>query len=416
MQDFLNFLETSPTFYHAKKNISYFLAEHDFSPLEMKEKWNLEKNQGYFVSFGSLLIAFRMPETMDKMAIIANHLDSPGFKLKPNSAIKGKGFSKLATAVYGSPIFSTWTNRKLGLAGKVIHRDKSGSLKSSLVNLNQHPLMIPQPAIHIERKANEKGVDPLHLTPLCSLEEEKGLKALLSEYLPFDSLLDFDLYLYPIEKPSFIGLNQEMIGSYRLDNLASAYSCMKALVDSSNKDTLLVSIFFNHEEIGSRTAEGAFSPLFNQLLQKLTKTYDELISLKQQALCISCDVSHAFDCTYMDKFDEANAPLIGKGTAIKYDSQQAYATTIEAAARLVDLAEKNKLSLQKYHVKSDTKSGSTIGNIFASTTGISTIDIGIPCFSMHAANEIIAVKDLEDQTSLLKAFLREPFSLELDHD
>lgn len=407
MQDFFNFLEKSKTPYHANKHLSYLLAKMDFSPLGFNDQWDLKQNHGYFISHGSYLIAFKFPENLEKLLIAATHLDSPSIKLMPQPNIQTPYLSKLRAALYGSPIYSTWMNRKLGLSGKIVYLDGKGSRKSQLITMDQHPFIITEPAIHINKTINNEGISPLNLTPLFSLNNKASLEDLVRKYVSFQTLLDFDLSFYPLEKPFLFGLEHEMIASARLDNLSSAYAAAIALTDSENKNALLFSIFTNHEEVGSRTSEGAFSSFFNQVLEKICTNKQKIFSLKQKSLCASCDLTHALDPTYIDKYDHENTPILGKGVAIKYDSQNSYATEVDSSGYFLDLANKHSIKLQKYHVRADSRSGKTIGSIFASQEGIRTIDIGIPCLSMHGASEVIAKKDFEQQILLLKAFFKD---------
>jgi len=413
MQDFFRFLEESKTPYHANKQLCYYLAERDFFPLDLQKTWDLEKNQGYFLSHGSYLIAFKMPDELNKLSVAATHLDSPALKLKPEPNIQTPYLTKLSTAIYGSPIYSTWMNRKLGLAGKVVYIDEKGNRKSQLISTEEFPFVITEPAIHLDRKINNEGINPLSLTPLFSLDSKANLEDLLKKNLSFKTLLDFDLTFYPLEKPYSLGLHHEMIASPRLDNLASAFCSAKAIANAENKNSLLISIFTNHEEVGSRSDEGAFSSFFSSVLQKICIDKEQFFALKQKALCASCDLTHALDPDFLEKFDTKNTPILGKGVAIKYDSQKSYATTVESSAYFIELANKNNLNLQKYHVRSDSRAGGTIGSIFSAKEGISTIDMGIPCLSMHGATEVIAKKDFEEQTLLLEAFFKhtEAFAL-----
>lgn len=411
LDDFFAFLEKSPTSYHANQEICNRLKKEGFSPLDLKDNWELEKEKGYYVCYGSFLAAFCVPKKIERLSVLASHTDSPALKLKPNPQTEFDHLSKLSTAIYGGPIYSTWTNRDLGIAGKIVYTNHNGELESSLVNIDNSPVFVCQPAIHIHKSINDEGINASKLKPIFSLDKDVTVEKLLKKHVPFKRLIDFDLYLYPLEKPRVVGIDQSLISAYRLDNLTSVFTSLDAIINSQGENSLSAAIFYDHEEIGSRTMEGASFTLFDEILEKIVNDHKKIFALKKEALCLSCDLSHGYDPEYKDKFDLTNSTYLGKGVVIKYDARKSYSTSIEGAAILQMIAEKNNLPLQKFHNKSGSRSGSTIGPIFESEHGIKTVDVGLGCLSMHGAKEIISIKDFEDQVKLLGHFLKEPYHL-----
>jgi aspartyl aminopeptidase len=411
IKDFFRFLENSPTPYHTQEQLAHKLQQAGYSSLQIKEPWELEKNKGYYLCHGSFIAAFFLPKKIERLSILASHTDSPAIKIKPHPTVAKHNLVKLNTAIYGGPIFSTWTNKDLGIAGKIIYKDKKGNLSSCLIDNKDSPVIICQPAIHIHRKINEEGINACNLQALISTNKEFCFADYLKEKYLLENILDFDLLLYPLEPPRKIGLDHSLISAYRLDNLASVYTSLRALIDSSSTNTLQMCLFYDHEEIGSKTLEGASSGLLDEILERIIQERNKVFLLKKDSLCLSCDLSHGYEEDYKDKFDIPNTPHLGKGIVIKYDGQKKYVTSLEGSAILQMIAEKNTIPLQRFHNKSDARTGSTIGPIFESAHQIPTVDIGLSCLSMHATKEIISLKDFEQQYVLLKSFLSETYTM-----
>lgn len=417
LDDFRDFLENSPTSWHATVEMSNRLASLDFIPLYPEEKWNLEKGKKYFVIHDGSLAAFALPEEkLERMAIVAAHTDSPALKLKPHPEIEKKNMLQLGVEVYGSPILPTWTNRDLAIAGRVVVQTESGELEELLVFLDDAPVIIPLLAPHLDREAFKKGLElnkQDHLVPIAGLKYEKNyLENLIKRQHSFHALLDFDLFLVPIESPRFIGQDGEMLSGYRLDNLTSTHAGLCALgnLKTPSQDTLSLGIFWDHEEIGSSTHSGAESTFFSDIYNRICQFYkidteDEAI-LRCNALCLSVDVSHALNPNYENKYDPHHAPLLGEGITVKYNADMRYTTNGKTGAFISHLCNSLDLKCQKFVNRSDNPAGTTVGPIFATKLGIETVDIGISTLSMHAAREVIACQDHIDMCTLLSYFLQ----------
>ncbi len=415
--DLLKFLENGPTPWHAKREIGNRLAEQDYTPLDEQEKWNLKPGVPYFVERGGSICAFVLPKKVPKRAtILASHTDSPALKLKPHPIFIENGLPFLRVETYGSPILSTWMNRDLVVAGRLL-LSQGKEIVEELVYLEHSPVMIPSLAIHLDRETNEKPkkIDKQHhLCPLLGVhgghqEAEKIFEELLE--VPLNTVLGADLYLVPFEPPHVLGLHSDLLSAYRLDNLASAHASFIALLatEKKAKETLQMAIFWNHEEVGSGTDEGAESPFLLDTLRRISLSYkmgeEDFLRMKQSSSCISIDMAHAFHPGYKKQYDAANAPQIGKGIVIKHNANQRYATSGLTAAHIVQLCQEKDLPYQAFASESNLPCGSTVGAIAASRTGIPTVDIGLAQFSMHAARELIAPADHHTLCKLLKALL-----------
>ncbi len=421
LEDFQSFLEHSPTSWHAAVEMGNRLASLDFTPLVLGEKWKLEKGKKYFVSHDGAIAAFSLPKNKpEKMSIIATHTDSPALKLKPHPAFEKKNMQLLGVEVYGSPVLPSWVNRDLAAAGRVVVETKSNEISQHLVYFDEAPVIIPLLAPHLDREAFRKGLDldkQDHITPIAALKgddfNQDYVESLLKRQLSFHKLLDFDLFLVPIEPPRFIGKNGEMLASYRIDNLASAHAALVAIGNSEppSKNTLPMAFFWDHEEVGSATASGAASPFFQDIYKRVSGFYkmteEEEVICRASSLCLSVDMTHALNPCYEKKHDPNHTPLLGEGIAIKYNANMRYVTNAKTGGYVSDLCDNLGLKCQKFTNRSDNPAGSTVGPIFATQLGIETADIGAPQLSMHAAREIIACQDHIDMCTLLTYFLQD---------
>jgi len=417
LENFVNFLNRSPTVYAAAREITTRLAEADFAPLTEGEKWKLELGKGYFVTReDSLVAAFRLPKKApSSVVLLASHIDSPALKIKPHPELSSHGIGQLGTEVYGGPLLHTWLDRDLAVSGRIVVLDHNGQCESKIIHLDDYPVIIPGLAIHLDRSVNDKGIlvhKQDHLKAIFSIRsKEKHLEDWLRKHHSFNKLLSFDLFLVPVEKAAFLGFEDELIASYRMDNLTSAFASLDALVKASPRsNTLQMSIFWDHEEIGSKTYAGAESLFVNQILERICMQFkmdrEDYYRLKSRSLCLSCDVGHGFHPGYADKYDPQNATLLGKGPSLKFSAR--YATNGATAAPLVRLAEQQKIPLQTFASRSDISSGGTVGAIMAANLGIPTVDLGIPCWAMHSIRETISAQDEISLCNLLKAALEEP--------
>lgn len=421
LSDLKAFLDASHTPWHAVNEMGNRLALCDFHPLDEEESWSLKPGQSYFVARGGALCAFCLPKKKaQKALLLASHTDSPGLKLKPCPTFQTENYLQLNTEVYGAPLLSSWLNRDLVLAGRVIVTLEDGSQAEKLIHLDDAIAFIPQLAIHLDKEVNDKGLvlnKQEHLHPILGLLDstttpKAAFETLLRRHLSFRTLLAFELFLVPSEPARFIGWNNELLTSYHLDNLISAHAALTALGSSreAGEHRIQMALFLDHEEIGSASREGADSILLNDLLGRigyhLSLNLEEQMVLKNRSLCLSIDVAHALNPNYPQKQDPHHIPLLGKGIVLKQNANQKYASSAPACAQIVQACQELNLPCQQYASRSDLPSGSTVGPLIASQTGITTVDIGCPQLSMHSAREAVATKDYLDLVHLLTHLLQ----------
>lgn len=417
INDLIEFIDNSPINYFAVKNSIELLEKNDFRKLEENEKWKLEKGGKYFVSRDdTALIAFSVGDDPRKgFDIIGSHTDSPTFKIKSNPEMTSNGFLKFNIEGYGGMIVSSWFDRDLSLAGKVVYEDK-GEFKSKLVKIDKDLLTIANCAIHINRDLNsgykynmQDELSPIIKTIEDDFKKDGYLQKLLAKEIGIDykDIIDFDLALFDRQKGSIMGSDDEFIHIGRLDNLASVHQSLTALINSKN-EKFNICVLNDNEEIGSGTRAGAKSPFLDQVLERIVMNLgydreDYFIALSNSYL-ISADLSHSIHPNYSNLFDSTNNTRINMGIGIKVASNGAYTTNIETRKRFLRHAKNVGAKVQTFHNRSDKVGGSTIGPIVSSKSGIKSIDVGTPILAMHSIRELGGVKDHIEAIKIFEDF------------
>ncbi|MGQ1783738.1 MULTISPECIES: M18 family aminopeptidase [unclassified Saccharicrinis] len=420
-QELIDFIYQSPSPYHVVSNIKQELSDNGFQELSLTDSWQLEKGKKYFTTKNdSAVFAFslgnrNLPDTGIKM--ICAHSDSPGFKIKPQPEMLVENtLLKLNTEVYGAPILMTWLDRPLSISGRVsLKSDNPLFPKSALVNLKKPLLIIPNLAIHLNREINDKGIvlnrqkDMLPLMGVVNetFEKDNYLLSLLAEALHVkqDDIIDFDLTLYEFEKGCIMGMDNEMISSPKLDDLAMAYGGLKALLGSDNSETTQMLCIFDNEEVGSVTKQGAGSPVLNNILLRINAALgyhqDDFYRTIYNSFMISADMAHSIHPNLVEKHDPVLHPVMNGGPVIKIHANQKYTTDGDSGAVFETICQKAGVPYQKFVNRSDMAGGSTLGNVSTGQIDIRTVDMGNPMLAMHSVRELAGVMD---QTYVVKAF------------
>lgn len=407
----LQYLNDSPTACHAVENAADILRKNGFQELKETEEWSLEQGGRYFVTKNqTCIIAFTVGNgslAEKGFRIIGAHTDSPGLKIKSGACtVTPDGYVKVNVEIYGGVILSTWFDRPLALAGRVIVREGK-VLKEKLVRIDKPVLMIPNLCIHFHRNVNDNCTynKQTEMLPLLSMKEEdvdKGdyLLDLLEVETGIDkeNILDYELFLYEYQKGIFTGRKEEFLSASRIDDLAMVYAGLAALTESNDKgNPYRVLAAFDNEEVGSTSAQGAKSGfllhILNRICRNLGLTEDGYFRAIANSTSISADTAHAVHPNYSDKHDPECRPVLGGGPVIKYSASQKYSTTALTAAYFMEACEKAGVPCQKFVNRNDIAGGSTIGPAISSLTTIPTVDIGIPILAMHSIREFGAVAD-----------------------
>ena len=410
-KNLIDYIYNSPTAFNAVKTSKDLLIKNGFKELKLNEKWKLDVGQKYFITKnGSSLIAFvvNSDNVQEGFRIIGSHSDSPTFRIKPNSEMTVEDtYLKLNTEGYGGAILSTWFDRPLSIAGRVVLKSEDTlSPKEEIININRPICIIPNLAIHMNRSVNDgykfnKQKDTLPLVGLLSENLEKDdfiLKEISKELnINKEDILDFDLYLYEYEKGSIIGPNEEFISSSRLDNLSMAHASLHGLINSKGKKGINVVAIFDNEEVGSSTKQGADSNMLLNLLERicisLKKDREDFLTSIYSSFMISADLAHALHPNIVEKHDPTNRPIMGGGPVIKISANQSYTSDAFSVGVYKSICEKSGVKYQQFVNRSDERGGSTIGPISSTHLDINSVDIGSPILSMHSIRELGSVDD-----------------------
>ncbi len=415
--NFLGFLDKSPTPFHATKNLATLLSENGFTQLSEYQPWQTEPGKSYFFTRSdSTIVAFvigKAAEPENGFRLVGAHTDSPCLKVKPNPESNKKSYQRLGIEVYGGALLNPWFDRDLSIAGKVCFVDDKDELNSTLINFEKPVAVLPSLAIHLNRDANKnKSVNPqTEMNPILFQGDETfSLRELLLKQLikegntHIKEVLEYDLSFYDVQKASLVGLDDAFLVGARLDNLLSSYVAINALCEAGNAYTSIV-VCNDHEEVGSRSDIGASGPTMDELLSRLYPGTEQRQIALRHALMFSVDNAHGIHPNYVEKHDGNHGPILNKGPVIKFDANQSYATTAPSAAFVRHLARsENDLPLQSYVTRADMRCGSTIGPLTSALLGVKTIDIGVPTFAMHSVREVAGTKDVDYLNTLLRLF------------
>ncbi len=415
----LKFLDASPVNFLAARNIACELEQNGYRRLDPQQPLGELKagDKVYVTKNDSSVYAFhlgRKPLAETGFHMICAHSDSPTFRVKPHAEMTGEGgLVRLNTEIYGGPILSTWFDRPLTLAGRVIVRGKDAmSPETMLMHVRRPLLQISNLAIHFNRQVNDgvklsKQKDMLPLLGLINDELEQGNLLMnviveeLSKQRPVshEDILDFDLYLADTQPACTFGVHDEFISSGRLDDLSMCFAGLEALIAAPESDTTQVLAIFDNEETGSQTKQGAGSPFLASMLMRIARqqsgTEEAYWQAVERAFMISADNAHAFHPNYAEKYDPTNHPMLGGGPAIKFNASQKYASDAVSAAIFAEICRKAGVPCQRFVNHSDVAGGSTLGNILASTVPLRGVDMGNAILGMHSCRETGSVADHE---------------------
>ena len=403
----LNFLDASPVNFLAVQNIVSELEAAGYRRIDPQMPiGKVEAGDKLFVTKNdSSVYAFHIGNKSLADAgfhMICAHSDSPTFRIKPNAEMLCEGgIVKLNTEVYGGPIMSTWFDRPLTLAGRVIIKgDDPMNPQTQLLHIKRPLLQISNLAIHFNRQVNDgvklsKQKDVLPLLGMVTNELERGnlLMSTICEELGIDvaDILDFDLYLADATPACTFGVHNEFISSGRLDDLSMCFAGLEALLASPQADATKVLAIFDNEETGSQTKQGAGSPFLASIIMRIalaqSGTEEAFYQAIERAFMVSADNAHAWHPNYSEKYDPTNHPVLGGGPVIKFNAAQKYASDAVSAAVFSEICSKAGVPCQRFVNHSDVAGGSTLGNILASSIPLRGVDMGNGILAMHSCRE-----------------------------
>lgn len=407
METLLDFLKNSLTAYHACENAKARLVENGFSPLKETEDWELSEGGKYFIERGGALIAFTVGG-LDNFSykIVASHVDSPALKLKENPVEKRGAYAVLNVETYGGGVWYSFFDRPLRIAGRVV-KSENGRVYSETVT-SPFLLSVPSLAVHQNRGVNDGFAvnAQTDLSPLLSLN---GGEADWLERIAGDGkTMGYDLYLVNADSPYFFGAEDEFLASPRIDNLTSVCASLDALLSKADSDGICVAAFLNHEEIGSRTTQGADGDFLENALRRIAYALrfddNEYYKALASSFLLSADNAHAVHPNHPEKADPTNKTVLSGGVAIKAHANGAYITDALAAATVRTIFDKAGVKHQNFFNRSDMRSGSTLGVAALTRMGVAGADIGLAQLAMHSACECFAKEDYAELVNGLTAF------------
>jgi aspartyl aminopeptidase len=419
-QDLLNFIDASPSPWHAVNTVEQRLLAQGFIGLDESERWILEAGGSYYVvRGGASIIAFKLGNKSLAdvgFRMIGAHTDSPGLRLKTNAALSSDGLLRLGVEIYGGPILATFTDRDLSLAGRVNVRTNSG-FSTRLIKFDLPLLRLPNLAIHMNREVNEQGLKLNKQTELPlvfgAADAKLGAREQFLTYLAnalnvtTKDILTYELNVFDVQKGAFWGAGQEFLADSQLDNLASCHAALSALLATDNQAATAICAFFDHEEVGSESVAGAGGSFAGDITDRIALCLDMDEEAQHCAAAksffISADMAHAFQPSFPNAYEPNHHVLVNAGPVIKNNSNQRYSTNADTAARFMSLCESAGVPYQQYTHRTDLGCGSTIGPIVASRLGVASVDVGSPMWAMHSLRESAGVLDVSYMIEAMKA-------------
>lgn len=416
-QELMSFIKQSPTAFHAIDNIKNILSENGYEELLEGQVWKIEAGKRYYVSRNnSSIIALNLGTDLTNYSfnVAASHSDSPTFKIKENAELEIKGkYTQLNTEGYGGMLCSTWFDRPLSIAGRVLVRE-GDSYKTKLINFDRDLVLIPNVAIHMNRTVNDgyaynKQVDmlPLFGGSQCKIGD---LKKLVAKELKVEEtdIYGTDLYLYNRMQPSIWGANNEFISCPQLDDLQCAYTSLQGFLKGSNAQSINVYACFDNEEVGSGTKQGAASTFLADVLKRvnraLNKTDEDYYRALASSFMLSADNAHAVHPNHPGKTDVNNCVYLNEGVVVKAHAGQKYTSDAVSVAIFKGFCDKAGVPVQFFANRSDAAGGSTLGNIAMGQVSMNSVDIGLPQLAMHSSYETAGIKDTYYMIKVMEEF------------
>lgn len=410
----LDFLDASPSCYHAVDNLARRLEAEGYERLREAEPWTLRTGGKYYVVRGdSSLAAFRVPGGVPAgFMLAAAHSDSPTYKVREEAEVLSAGNCvRLAVEPYGGMIARSWLDRPLSVAGRLVVR-REGGIATQLVNVDRDLLVIPSVAIHLDREVNQGTALKANtdLLPLLGCGTERGrFRSLLAEAagVPEEDILSTELFLYPRAAAVLLGAEGEFVASPRLDDLQCVFGCLEGFLAAKEGGSVPILCVFNNEEVGSGTRQGADSTFLTDVLERISTALGRDWRLMAvNSFLVSADNAHAVHPAHPELSDGAERPVLNGGVVLKYNAGQKYTTDAVSGAVFREVCRAADVPVQRYSNRADLPGGSTLGNISSAHLSIPSVDIGLPQLAMHAAYEVAGSRD----TALLVRAMAEYFS------
>ncbi|HUS22024.1 MAG TPA: M18 family aminopeptidase [Aeromicrobium sp.] len=408
----LRFIDNSPTPFHVVATVAEDLDAAGFTRLSERDAWPAGGGAFYVARSGSLVAWRSTGDPVAGFRIVGGHTDSPNLRLKPHHDVRSgdldaRGAAVVALEPYGGAILRSWFDRDLGVAGRIALRDGT----DRLVRVDEPVLRVPHLAIHLDREAKDKDLDPQrHLNAIWAVKPADFLPWLISgEGVAATDILGFELMAFDLQPSAITGARREFVSAPRLDNQVTCFSGLEAFIRATAEPAQPVLALFDHEEVGSISERGAQSDLLATTLERVVVGAgggrDEYHRALAASWCASGDMAHATHPNYREKHEPLHPITLGGGPVIKVNQNLRYASEARGAAMFASACEQAEVPVQRYVHRADLPCGSTIGPLSAARTGITTVDVGAPQLAMHSCREFMAAADVDLYSRGLAAFL-----------
>lgn len=401
------FLNGAKSVYHSTQLLAQRMKQENYQYLSESEPWHLKPGGKYYMTRGgAALIAFRVPETEPAgFMISAGHSDRPTFKVKENPVLNGK-YQRLAVEPYGGMLMSTWLDRPLSLAGRVMV-EKDGVIETKIIDVDRDLLLIPNVAIHMNRTVNQNQSwnSAVDLIPLMAdAGEDEKLMTMLEE-ISDGKILGHDLYLYVRQPASVWGLQEEFISSAAIDDLTCIWCAAEGFLAAKPANAIPLFCTFDSEEVGSNSMQGAGSNLLELVMLRICRAMGwEAERMLGQSFMVSADNGHAVHPNHPEYADANHAPVLNGGIVLKFNANQRYTTDGVSSAVFRKICEKAGVATQTYCNRADIPGGSTLGHISMTHVSIHSVDVGLPQLAMHSSYETAGVQDILDMLKVMTCF------------
>lgn len=407
----INFIEASPSPFHAVETAKEMLAEAGFTELREAEQWTIEKGGRYFVTRNqSSIAAFAVPANMEKtrFMIAAAHTDSPTFKIKDTPELTSEDYVRINAERYGGMIYDSWFDRPLSVAGRVIVRTESG-VRSVLVDVDRDLLMIPHIAIHMENPNAGKEYNPASdLVPLFGDGKAKdGFMTIIAEAANVkpEDILAHELFLVNRQKPAVWGKDGEFLSAPRLDDLECMFAATQAIIDAKPEGAVAFMLAADNEEVGSQTKQGAGSTFAADVMSRICEAMDDdFRSAVAESMMLSADNAHAVHPNAPALADPTHRPKMNGGVVLKFAANQKYTTDAVSAAVFRQICQRADVPVQTFANRSDKLGGGTLGNVLTRSVSLSAVDIGLAQLAMHSSYETAGTRDAAYMVAAMKQF------------
>lgn len=406
----IDYLNKAVSPYHVVASLEEELKSKGYKPASISQIKVLDEGKYFINIFDTSLVAFELKAGAKGIHMASAHTDYPCFKLKPEPKMAAAGnCQRVNVEPYGGMLKRTWFDRPLGMAGVVYSKgeDAMHPIKA-MVNVQKPLFIIPGLAPHMDREIEKGDINvQKEIVPIYALGEESEIISVIADAASCkaEDILSFDLDLNFCQEPVLAGANGEFIMAQGIDNIASVAAITNAILEEKDRDYISIACYFNNEEIGSSTKQGADSGVLSMIFDELKKNPLCETIRNDNCFFISADGAHALHPNYPEKADPTSKVLLGKGLVVKTSASQRYATDAKMTAIIKGMCHENGIDMQVQANKSGAPGGSTLGPIISSHIPMLAADMGIPMLAMHSSYETAACADYEAFERFMKLFL-----------